>query len=150
MTRVLSINDTHVARGPITYVCYGLGSCVALFIADRVTGVTAGAHIPLPAAGSKGELRNAEEMINGLLDQLEEHNCDPLTLRAKLVGGAQVYSGTNDVGRQNSEAVIHMLVMRRIYIAAVDVGGNVSRTARFNSSTGELIVSTSELKTYSI
>jgi chemotaxis protein CheD len=71
-------------------------------------------------------------------------------LRAKITGGAQVYDSHLNIGQRTSQEVIRQLIDNKIFIAATDIGGRVSRTARFNSFTGDLQITTSEQKTYCI
>lgn len=139
-----------VTSSPVLYTCYGLGSCIGLFVTDRVKKLTAGAHIPLPFSRGGGIFRGADTMIQELLVLLKGEGSDLCSLRAKMTGGAQVYTGTNDIGLQNIQAVFQVLTNSKIYVASSDVGGLVSRTARFNSETGALYISTSEQKTYCI
>jgi chemotaxis protein CheD len=147
--RVLNINQVFVTERPAHYVCFGLGSCIGLFITDRLKGLSGGAHIPLPSYNS-GELHGATEMIESLLVQLYGLGSSLEGLRAKLTGGAQVYDCSIGVGAKNTDAVLRHLMERKIYIAAKDVGGTVSRTARFSSVTGDLKISTSRKKEYTI
>jgi chemotaxis protein CheD len=147
--QVLQINETDASRKPVRYVCFGLGSCIGLFIVDKLNGVSGGAHIPLPSE-LNGTFQGAPAMIGKLLSQLAEQGSDLAFLRAKLAGGARVFDGSLDVGSKNIDAVLQQLAERRIFVAAKDVGGRVSRTARFSSSTGELEISTSEQKKYTI
>lgn len=146
--RMLNINEVDVTNEPVEYTCYGLGSCIGLFVMDRMKGLSGGAHIPLPTSEA-GSFLGAKGMINDLLDAFVAEGSDLNTLRAKITGGAQVYESSS-VGEQNAKVVLQHLVERKIYVAAADVGGKISRTARFNSSTGELEISTSEQKKYSI
>jgi chemotaxis receptor (MCP) glutamine deamidase CheD len=72
-------------------------------------------------------------------------------LRAKITGGANVVATSCETGLMNIDNVVKELVERKVYIAAMDVGGRQSRTARFNSQTGTLSVripETNELKIY--
>ncbi|MBS1509029.1 MAG: chemotaxis protein CheD [Bacteroidetes bacterium] len=147
---VLGINDTHVTSNPVIYTCYGLGSCIGLFVTDRVKGLSGGAHIPLPKPLGNADFLGAKKLIDELLASLEYQGSDLSSLRAKVTGGAQIYESTESVGSQNEEAVMKELVERKIFVAAKDVGGKVSRTARFYSDTGEVLISTSEQKKYRI
>jgi chemotaxis protein CheD len=147
--RVLHINQVFTSDEPTHYVCFGLGSCIGLFITDRQKQLSGGAHIPLPSAGN-GLFQGATEIICSLLQQLREKGSSLETLRAKLAGGAHVYAGSMPIGAGNIDAVIKYLIENRIYIAAKDVGGTVSRTARFNSATGDLKIFTSEKNEYVI
>ena len=146
--RVLNINDIDATNRPVIYTCYGLGSCIGLFISDRVRKVSGGAHIPL-LTSSGSEFLDAPLMIGRLLQLLKGLGSDLNCLRAKVAGGARVYDSSHDIGRHNARIVLEHLVDERIFVAAKDVGGTEPRTARFNSLTGELHISTLE-RTYSI
>lgn len=150
INKVLAISELHVADEPVMYTCYGLGSCIGLFISDRLRGLSAGAHIPLPYAILESDFSDAVNMIRQILNCFSHLGSDLDNLRAKVTGGAKVYDASPDLGKQTAEAVIRQLIDCRIFIAAVDVGGRVSRTARFNGATGELVITTSEQKTYCI
>ncbi len=150
MKKVLGISELYSSDKPVEYTCYGLGSCIGLFINDRVKGLSGGAHIALPGPTNESEFIDAEKMIDGLLEQLSNQGSDLLTLRAKVTGGAQVFESALDIGKQNIEMVLKQLTNKRIFIAAMDVGGKVSRTARFNGESGEVKISTSEQRTYFI
>lgn len=148
--RMLNINEVEVTEKPVMFTCHGLGSCVGLFVTDREKGLSGGAHIPMPSSNSSGEFLDATHLINKLLNDFSAMGSNLNYLRAKVTGGAQIYEGSLNIGEQNVQAVIQQLIDKKIFIAATDVGGRVSRTARFNGMTGELQISTSELKTYCI
>jgi chemotaxis protein CheD len=148
--RVLNINDLEVTGEPVLYTCHGLGSCIALFITDRLTGISGGAHIPMPSLSNIGEFYDAYSMISAMLDSFNKMGSDLTSLSAKITGGAQLYEGVPNIGEQNADAVLHQLIMKKIFVAARDVGGREARTARFNSVTRELQISTSTQKNYCI
>jgi len=148
--RMLNINEIEVTNKPVIYTCYGLGSCIGLFVTDNVKGLSGAAHIAMPHTSEESEFMDATSLINELLLGFSEMGSDLNSLRAKVTGGAQVYGNYSAIGPQNAEVVLKQLVDRKIFIAATDVGGNISRTARFNSNTGDLEISTSEQKKYSI
>jgi chemotaxis protein CheD len=150
MEKTLKINQLDVTNRPVIYTCFGLGSCIGLFVSDRVKGISGGAHIPLASASVSGEFLDATKMINELLKDFSDLGSGLNSLRAKVIGGAQVYSSSTSIGEQNIRTVIQRLTDSKIFIAATDVGGRVSRTARFNSITGEVHISTSEQKVYCI
>jgi chemotaxis protein CheD len=147
---MVNINEVDVSDQPVVYTCYGLGSCVGLFVSDRPKGLAGAAHIPLPNSSDAQEWLGATYLINQLMERMAHSGSDLSTLRAKVAGGACVCGGSTDIGRQNAQAVLETLTEKRVFIASMDLGGQVSRTARFNSETGELRISTSENKTYCI
>jgi chemotaxis protein CheD len=148
--RMLNINEMDVSAEPVVFTCYGLGSCIGLFITDRTKGLSGGVHIPLPNNASQSEWKDATYLIDELLSTFQAWGSDLNTLRAKVTGGAQVYGSHSNIGAQNAEVVLKQLTDRKVYIAATDVGGTISRTARYHSQSGELQISTSEQTKYSI
>ncbi len=149
-TKALSINETHVANYPVTYVCHGLGSCIGLFVADRQKRISGGAHIPLPDSSATGHFKGTDSLIACLLNSLKELGSDGNALRAKITGGANLFDSTLNIGEKNIKAIVRRLVEKNIFIASMDVGGCVSRTARFNSITHDLLIVTSEPRSYCI
>jgi chemotaxis protein CheD len=147
--RMLNINEIDATNKPVVYKCYGLGPCIGLFVTDRQKRISGGAHIPFSPSSGTGDLCDATHLISQLLTVLCSLGSDLRCLNAKVIGGAQLF-GTSDFGRKNTEAVLEQLIDHKIFIAATDVGGSVSRTAYYNSLTGELHISTSENKKYCI
>jgi chemotaxis protein CheD len=139
----LDINQTDVTEEAVLYTCYGLGSCIALFLNDRMTGLAGGAHIPI-SGDTFGDLRSAKELLEELLSKFRVRGSQLKCLRAKLAGGAQLFDGSIEIGKDNVSAVHRELLSRGIYLAGADLGGTIPRTARFNTRTGELVVSTGE------
>jgi len=146
--RTLKINEVDATSSPVLYTCHGLGSCIALFLTDRLRNLKGGAHISSPSSAS--QCKGALELISELLGALKREGSDLIHLRAKLAGGAKVYDSSFNIGEKNMDAVVEILVQSKIFIAASDLGGHVARTVQFNSETGELKISTSDQKVYSI
>ncbi|GHN02702.1 chemotaxis protein CheD [Cytophagales bacterium WSM2-2] len=150
----LNIGEVATSAGKASYSCFGLGSCIGLFIKDNLTGYTGGAHIFLPddeAANGYFPFSGVTQALDEILRQLKAHGSNLMALRAKLAGGANFLGTESKVGEQNIQSVLRNLISRRIFVAATDLGGNFSRTTKFNSDTGVLTVSIPEMnqsKTY--
>ena len=150
----LNIGDLRVTQGkPVTYACLGLGSCIGVFLQDRTIGLSGGAHIQLPHDWSQadGKFYDVKSAIAELLSRFKGSGSSLKNLRAKITGGANVTVAGSQTGLQNIERVMEELNEHRVYIAAMDVGGKQSRSARFNSQTGVLTVripETNETKIY--
>src|SRR4051812_11663902 len=90
----LNIGDVVASAVPASYICFGLGSCIGLFIQDRVTGISAGAHIFLPEEeqepADSSKFYSATAAIDNILEQFKFHGNDLTALRAKVTGGANV------------------------------------------------------------
>lgn len=150
----LNIGDVVTSSCKAIYTCLGLGSCIGLFVQDRLTGLTGGAHIFLPGqstaniGGSK--FYSVASAVQEMLRQFKAQGSTLEALRAKVTGGANVLSINAGTGARNAESVLKELVARRIFIATVDIGGVYSRTARFESDTGRLTVKISGIDQYRI
>jgi chemotaxis protein CheD len=150
MSHILNINDVAVSAKPVELVCLGLGSCIGLFVTDRIKKVSGGAHIPLPSGSKSIDMKGADELLEQLLQKVQSKGGNINRLRAKITGGSNILSHEIAIGDQNALSIVELLQARKIYIAATDLGGNVSRSVRFNSITQELLISTSAQKIYSI
>jgi chemotaxis protein CheD len=142
----LNIGDVFISSQKASYTCYGLGSCVGLFVQDRVTGISGGAHILLPGnekgIGRMDKFYNVTGAMQEILTQFQIMGSSLTTLRAKIAGGANVIGGELLTGKMNCESVLKQLIDHQIFIAAKDVGGSCYRTATFRSDTGQLLVRT--------
>jgi chemotaxis protein CheD len=147
--KTLNINQTDVTEDAVLYTCFGLGSCIALFVNDRMTGLAGGAHIPV-AKESEGDLRSGGELLDELLAKFRSKGSSLTLLRAKIAGGAQILNSRMNIGKDNIELIRRELVDRRVLIAAEDLGGCLPRTARFNTRTGDLVISSGELSRMTI
>jgi chemotaxis protein CheD len=140
----LNMGDVVVSSNHANYTCFGLGSCIGLFIQDRVTGFSGGAHILLPendeGPRDRNKFYNATTALGELLNRFTVLGSNLTSLRAKVVGGSNVVGIHIPVGKRNSDSVISLLITHKIFIAALDVGGSFCRTAKFQSDTGQLTV----------
>jgi chemotaxis protein CheD len=146
---MLNINDVKVVKEPAHLVCYGLGSCIGLFIQDRTTGISGGAHIPL-SSKTEGCFESCDYIMEKILSNFIYRGGNIYTLRAKIAGGANLFSSNLKIGAENIDKIIELINRNKIFLAAADFGGKVSRTVRFNTETGELYISTSAKKCYII
>lgn len=151
----LNIGDVAISKGPANYTCFGLGSCVGLFIQDRITGLSGGAHIFLPdneqAEHHTKKFYNVTMAVEEILKQFRLQGSQLDSLRAKVTGGANVVSLNYQTGKRNVDSVVSHLTAKKIFIAAMDVGGSLCRTAKFESKSGTLTVRipvTNEYKIY--
>ncbi|MGC3943073.1 MAG: chemotaxis protein CheD [Chryseolinea sp.] len=142
--KVYTVNIGQVVthQGRAQYNCFGLGSCIGLFLHDRQLGLTGAAHILLPDAERGPDTHGwycADDAIAELVRRFQQHGSSLAGLSAKMVGGANTL-GTTETGAKNVQSVMHHLRKRNIFIAATDVGGTLSRTAQFETTTGTLTV----------
>jgi chemotaxis protein CheD len=156
MNYILNIGDLVTGKTKdVTYSCLGLGTCVGVFLQDRSRGISGGAHIMLPDDESNVfsyfKYGSVSAALGEMLQQFKVLGSNLNTLRAKVTGGACMYTDSLSTGQRNVAAVTLYLKSNGIYIAAMDVGGTYNRAARFECSTGTLHVSipqTNEHRTY--
>jgi chemotaxis protein CheD len=130
---------------------FGLGSCVAVALHEPASSISALAHVMLPRnqgnrdGDSLGKF--ADTAVKAMLKEMEEKGADRSEVRAKVVGGSEMFdfSGIAEgVGRRNVESVKRELQTQDIPIEAEDVGGDHGRSVRFDGATGTLLLKTAE------
>ena len=138
--KFIRMGEVEIMTEPGILTCRGIGSCIALFLFDKILKIAAGAHIMLPnASQSMSGTFCAEGAINELFHQLSKYGCNHQSLRAKMTGGASLFIHSHSgVGQKNIEAVISHLRSRRVLIAATDIGGNQNRIAKYHVPQGNL------------
>lgn len=154
----VAIAEGAIARIPDRVRTTGLGSCVGVVVYDVRRGLSGLVHVMLPSAPARGTDRPtkyADLGVNWLIKELCNAGASQSQLRAKIAGGAQMFSNqlSSDVfrvGPRNVEAVKEVLGNQRIPIIAEDTGGHIGRTIEFEAETETLWVRTAFQGLYSI
>jgi chemotaxis protein CheD len=155
---VVGVGSYHVAKNPTKLICIGLGSCIAaaLWIPDKRIGALA--HAMLPRYDKGKDKMNPGKYVDTsiylMVDELHEMGGRKGSIKAKIVGGAQMFSFTSpiamDVGRRNIETAKTTLKEEGIPIIAQDIGGTKGRTISFDIATGNIEIRVSGKKTWVI
>ncbi len=147
----VGIADMNIVKEPMTIRTSGLGSCVGIVLYDEAKKIAGLIHIMLPdsALGKLGRLnvaKFADTGIYALMERLKEEGVRPMSLKAKIAGGAQMFQfGSSDtirIGPRNVEAVKKELQRLSIPLIAEDVGGSSGRTIEFDPATSLLNIRT--------
>lgn len=148
----LNIGEFHVTKQPIQIVCRGLGSCVALFMYDITTTTVGGVHILMPGECDNSNLEGtcySYNALESLITRMRQMGSDLKNLRAKIVGGANVVGMTHlRIGNMIIDSLKDHLKKKEIEICGIEVGGAISRTARFCSNTRIVEVTSAYSNTY--
>lgn len=128
---------------------FGLGSCVAVMVYDKVSKLGALIHIALPDSSidaQKAAARPAYFADTGLAKMFNELSARGTSRRniwIKIAGGASIMDEgkTFDIGRRNVLAIKKWLWKNRFGVLKEDVGGSISRTVTFGVDDGEVIIS---------
>jgi chemotaxis protein CheD len=119
-----------------------LGSCVAVCVTDRTSGVGGMNHFLLPAPGSgPGSARHGVVALPRLLRDLRVLGCEARRMEAKIFGGAYLISTgaprPDHLGAQNIQLARRFLREHGIRVVAEDVDGQRGRRLVYVPSTGE-------------
>jgi len=144
--QLIGIAQYAVVKAPDNLCCLGLGSCVAVFLYDPNAKIGGVAHILLPKApnGRSPDAKYADTGIRLLLTKLVERGADRRRVRAKLVGGAQMFKNLDismsDIGKDNLAQSRKTLMEMGIRVVAQEVGGDRGRSAYFSMEDGMVTI----------
>jgi len=125
-----------------------LGSCVAVCLRDKYSGMGGMNHFLLPSDGSNDTGLMTESGRYGvyamelLINHLLKLGANRNRLEAKVFGGGNVLRGltVNNVGQRNSEFVLDYLHNEGIPILAQDLMDEYPRKVYFFPETGKVMV----------
>lgn len=156
----VGVAELKVTDNSVVMASFGLGSCVAVVMFDPLRKVGGLAHVMLPESRGKDSGVNpakfADTAVGHLVDEMVGKGARQNGIRCKIVGGSKMFeipvSSAGDhgpdgqqkpkhIGARNVEAVKRALKDKGIPLVGEDTGGNYGRTVRFNTSTGEVEVS---------
>ncbi len=129
-------------------VTYALGSCIAVIVYDPVRRIGGMIHYMLPLSSTspeKAKLRPGMFADTGgptLFHTMYDSGCKKENLIVKAAGGGKLYEdhGVFEIGKRNYTILRKMLWKTNVLIAAEDVGGNLSRTARLYIADGRVTI----------
>ncbi|HTP50362.1 MAG TPA: chemotaxis protein CheD [Anaeromyxobacteraceae bacterium] len=129
-------------------VTYALGSCIAVIVHDPVKKVGGMIHYMLPLSEIAPEKAQdkpamfADTGIPELFRSMYGMGCDKKNLVVKVAGGGALYDdkGLFNIGKRNYTVLRKMFWKAGVIIAAEDVGGAKSRTARLWVGTGKCTI----------
>jgi len=143
----VGIADMKICKAPDLITTVGLGSCIGVVLYDDIKKICGLLHIMLPDSTRIKQNSNiykfADTGIASMISELEKNGVNRSNLKAKMAGGAQMFSFSNgndinSIGEQNIKAVHDELAKYKIKVKSEDVGLNFGRTIIFNPETSEL------------
>jgi chemotaxis protein CheD len=145
----VKVADFAVARDEQTLITIGLGSCVAIMLYDAAARIGGLAHTLLPDESMARDRSNpakfAASAVALLLAEMTRLGADARRVRAKLVGGASMFSnllpkGSINIGDRNILAARQALGRCDVPIDAEDVGSDHGRSVHFHLEDGRVEV----------
>jgi len=149
-TIVVGMADYKIGKTPDILMTAGLGSCIGVCVYDLHSQIGGMAHIMLPSFREMKQgnaAKYADSCMEMLLNDLLKQGAIKTRLRAKMAGGAQMFSFSGKtpilkIGERNAQAVEMELKKVGIPLLASDVGGSFGRTINFDLKTGNLNIRT--------
>lgn len=144
-TVTVGIADLNVVKSPDILVTYALGSCAGICLYDSLAKVAGMSHIMLPSSSLSRDQNQAYKFADTaiiiLVKKMEAYGAQTIRMKAKIAGGAQMFTCMNNsdlgnIGKRNVAAVKEVLQKLRIPIIAEDTGKNYGRTLYFSAETG--------------
>lgn len=145
----VGISDMNIVKAGKKIRTSGLGSCVGIVLYDEIRKIGGMVHIMLPDSSlDRSQKINvakyADTGIYGLMEMLKVEGVRPMSLKAKIAGGAQMFQfGSSDtlrIGPRNVKAVKEELKRLSIPIIAEQTGGSKGRTIEFDPMTAILSI----------
>jgi chemotaxis protein CheD len=125
-----------------------LGSCIGVILYDREAAVGGLAHVMLPKRENPKDVnmgKYADTAIPLLIEQMAKNGCRKSSIKAKLVGGANMFKFKTaepqmEIGKRNFQAVSDVLKNEGINILKSAIGGNVGYKVKFDASDGSVLI----------
>lgn len=145
----VGIGEYKVCMEPGQLITIGLGSCVGVSLYDQNTRTGGLLHLMLPDSSQFSNVTKpakfADSGIPLLIFEMQKRGAFSKRLQAKLVGGAQMFSGRDDsvilnIGHRNVEKARAVLKDFGIKVIAEDVGGNKGRTMILDTTNGQVTI----------
>jgi len=133
---VVKVADYAVAAEGVL-ATIGLGSCVAIALYDPVEHIGGLAHILLPDESMSRDRTNPAKypssVVPILLEEMGRLGASGKRIRAKIAGGASMFSnlmtsGSMNIGERNVAAVRAALAAAKIPIVGADTGSDHGRS----------------------
>ena len=120
-----------------------LGSCVAVCLWDRETGIGGINHYMLPHWNGMGlaSPKYGNIAIEKLIGKMIRAGCKKKDLEAKLFGGAEVLQVSENIfniGQRNIDYAEEAIREAGIPITGQSTGGSLGRKIIFNTASGEI------------
>jgi chemotaxis protein CheD len=146
---VVGVADLQVSSDPESLiVTYALGSCIAVILYDPRRHIGGMIHYMLPLSQISAEKAIHTPAMFGdtgiplLFERMYALGVKKEDIVVKAAGGGQIYdpNGTFNIGSRNCTIMRKLFWKNNVLIAAEDVGGTQSRTARLYIADGRVTI----------
>lgn len=132
----LFIGDYFATTEKDVYLSTVLGPCIAVCLADKLTGVVGMNHFMLPDGSRKGDNRYGLNAMNALLEAMVKQGASLAGIKAKVFGGANfLRDGSKKLAYGNIVFIESFLQTLKVPVEAQDTGDCCGRRVYFCSTT---------------
>ena len=145
-------DELAVSEGDAVLMSLALGSSLAICMYDQNRQIGGMVHSLLPMSRSRtireaDRLRYVDSSVQALYDALVARGAVQADIRAKLAGGARIFSFSHtepqkEVGRENILCARQSLQDLGIPLVSEDTGENYGRSVYFHTADGRLAIET--------
>ncbi len=132
---------------PEDYDLLGIGTCIAVYLFDLTTRYYAMAHTVLPSISAtygrdhhKTPGKFVDKAIQIMIEKMIRHGSKKANIKAKIVGGAQIFDDTFKIGVKNAQMAQDTLLKYKIPILSQDIGGRKGRSVVAFNSNGTILI----------
>lgn len=124
---------------------YGLGSCIALILYDKMHDIAGMSHILLPSS-KNGQVENyphkfADSSVKDLMNEMKKKGAKLDNIKAAIIGGATIFKHQDSkIGVDNIRSIKKELRKLKLKISKQDVGGFKGRIIKFNPNNYSILV----------
>lgn len=146
--KTVGIAEFNIVKYPNQIMTVGLGSCCGVVLYDERSKIAGLVHILLSDSKCEKNVANkakyADTGITLLYEEMKKKGANPIFMKAKLAGGAHMFSFKNSdnsiftIGERNVRACRKTLDKLNISIVSEDVLGSCGRTIIFDTLTNKL------------
>lgn len=132
--------DSMVSSDPAIVMTTILGSCIAACLWDPIARVGGMNHFLLPGDrhSPDGAMRYGVNSMELLVNGLIREGASRERIKARILGGAKMYSGSMDIGSENAKFAKWFIENEGFEFVDSCVGGRVGRNVRFWPTTGRV------------
>lgn len=155
---VIRPEELAVSEEGTVLVSLALGSSLAVCMYDQIRHIGGMVHTLLPqnrmgAAGEGDRLRYVDSSVQALCDALLARGASRTDLKAKIAGGARIFSFSEngrqqETGRENILCARQKLLELGISLVSEDTGENYGRSVYFHTDDGRLAIETMNRSKY--
>lgn len=143
-TKVIDVDtgEYRVSSEAVILQSIALGSCIALVVHERKSGLGGISHIMLPdrSPSTSQSYKYAEDAIDALLDAIEGQGANREELVLAVVGGANVLR-EGDIPDRVIESVLNYLERLGLELSLMRVGGFERRSVFLDTASGRIYYS---------